>query len=180
MQLLKGKPAMTGVLAALLSLAVLIPAGPAMASQDRAAAAAVPPCEPGGYPGVPGTRVKSPDSPKVYLVDPTGSRRWIINGDGYFALFRNWNGIQTIANLECMWEGRDLKTFSNPENPGNLDRGSFLATDNQSARVYLIDGVEARWIAPGGFEKYQFDWSKIANFNSEEMWRTYVSGPPWN
>lgn len=179
-----GKRAVPRVLAALMSVvgavAMLVPAGPAMANvpgrrQDTTAAGTAAVCQPGGYPGQPGMRVKSPNSDRVYLVDPDGRRRWIMSGY-YFRLFRSWDGIQVIPDLHCMWEGEALWTNF----LGEETEGSFLVKAAEYPHVYITDGSERRWIVPGAFDKYQFDWGKIRVWNSEFLEDVYPLGADWS
>ncbi|HEU5470177.1 MAG TPA: hypothetical protein VFV67_05950 [Actinophytocola sp.] len=173
----RGRRAVTRVLAALLSVAAIVLA-PAPAVASHTSSTAADPCGGEQWPGVPGTRVKSPNSARVYLVDPNGYRRWIVSGY-YFDLFGSWNGIEVDPYLQCMLQGPDLKTFD-LDNPLVMDRGSYLAKEIDDPAVYLLDGDQARWITtPQVFDKYHFDARKIVIFADTELSRHYYLGPNW-
>jgi len=94
-----------------------------------------------------GMRVKTPNDPKIYLVDQ-GKRRWIPNPPTFNNLFRNWD----------VYVGIDIMSI--PEGKQITD-GAFLSKGS-GPEVYLIDNGVKRWIiSPAVMDKYNFDWNKI-------------------
>jgi hypothetical protein len=140
-------------LATTLSVAIGTP-GPAAAAPATARAGAVtallpPPPEPGCFAA--GTRIKSPSSPKVYLIDPQGWWDWIPTETDYLNLFGSWSGLVVSSDFHCFRDGGALT-------------GAKLVKTPSSPRVYIWDATYGyyRWIPTGtDFDYYHFDWSKI-------------------
>ncbi len=134
-----------------LALALLGAAAGTVAAPTAQAAAS---CPDGGYTGVPGERIKAPNSPSVYLVDPEGFRRAIPDEQTYNYFFRSWNGIITRSDVHCIHRGPDLWG------------GNFLVKSNTSPTVYFMDGQGIQqWLRPipseTAFNKYHFRWDSI-------------------
>lgn len=101
-------------------------------------------------PDLAGLRVKFPANPAIYLIDPSGIRRWIPNPETYNNLFRDWNGVIIDIDIGEITEGP------------SLTNGAFLARAINAAPVYLISNGEKRWItSPAVMERYHFDWNRI-------------------
>jgi hypothetical protein len=102
-----------------------------------------------------GYRVKSPDRPEIYLID-NGKRRHITNPDVYNQLFRNWDGIHTVIDIENIPLGSAIR------------EGTGLFKTSKSNKVFWLDKehdnkVVKRWItSPQAMDKYNFNWDKVA------------------
>src|SRR2546423_798713 len=100
-------------------------------------------------PDLAGRRIKDPAGPQVYLIDDDGTKRWIPDPPTYNNLFRDWNGIEEVADTNTIDNGR------------NITEGAVLAKSQQPA-VYLIDNGMKRWVtSPGVMDKFYFSWDKI-------------------
>ena len=101
-------------------------------------------------------RSKDPkdDPRKVYLV-VDGLRHLIPDSDTYENLFRDWDGIEEILDLNDIDPGDDIS------------HGAVLARPDSQQPVYLVadtenSRVEARHIAsPATMDKYYFNWDKV-------------------
>lgn len=101
-------------------------------------------------PDLAGLRIKDPIGPRVYLVDDDGTKRWIPDVATYNALFRDWNGIENVAETNAIDTGEDITS------------GAVLAKSNHLANVYLIDnGTKRRITSPAVMDKFYFAWDKI-------------------
>src|SRR5262245_24593851 len=80
-----------------------------------------------------GIRIKSPNAPAIYLIDPDGYRRWIPDPDTYNNLFRDWNGIVVDIDVVSIPEGAPLTS------------GAVLARPSNAAPVYLVSNGQKRW-----------------------------------
>lgn len=101
-------------------------------------------------PDLAGLRIKDPVGAKVYLIDNDGRKRWIPDPPTYEALFRDWNGIESVADTNTIDDGADITA------------GAVLAKSRQFANVYLIDnGMKRRISSPAVMEKFYFAWDKI-------------------
>lgn len=97
-----------------------------------------------------GLRIKNPTAPWVYLIEDDGTKRCIPDTLTYDNLFRDWDGIVTVAETDTIDDG-----------PG-ITVGAVLAKSNQFANVYLIDnGTKRRITSPAVMDKYHFAWDKI-------------------
>jgi hypothetical protein len=104
----------------------------------------------GPRPDLAGLRVKLPNRPEIYLIDPDGYRRWIPNPETYNNLFRDWNGVVTDINIDQIALGSQL-TY-----------GAVLARAVNSAPVYIVSNGMKRWItSPAVMDKYHFNWSRV-------------------
>ncbi|MEI5527926.1 hypothetical protein WB401_14160 [Streptomyces brasiliscabiei] len=103
----------------------------------------------------PGTRLMTPSSSAVYLVDPEGFIRHIPNQTAYFQLWDSWSGITTISDSEFnnCWEWD--ASFTN----------AYLVRAPGSSRIYLYDSYRRgyRWIINASVfeDKYKFSWNKV-------------------
>lgn len=108
----------------------------------------------GEHPELNGYRIKTVTSAAVYLV-LDGKRRGIPNEATYFNLFRSWDGIQNVIDIDRIDDG------------GNLSDGAMLAKSPSSATVYLVSNGVKRGIASAAvFDKYSFDWDKIVTVSA--------------
>lgn len=108
----------------------------------------------GEHPELNGYRIKTVNSPAVYLV-LDGKRRGIPNEATYFNLFRSWDGIQNVIDIDRIDDG------------GNLSDGAILAKSPSSAAVYLVSNGMKRGITSAAvFDKYSFDWDKIVTLSA--------------
>ncbi|MGV9855775.1 hypothetical protein ACWDWU_44595 [Streptomyces sp. NPDC003442] len=139
------------VVAALLGLVtspVAHAAGAASAAQGSSAQIR------GEHPELNGYRIKTVNSAAVYLV-LDGKRRGIPNETTYFNLFRSWDGIQNVIDIDSIDDG------------GNLSDGAMLAKSPSSATVYLVsNGVKRGITSAAVFDKYSFDWDKIVTVSA--------------
>jgi hypothetical protein len=116
-------------------------------------------------------RIKSPNSPDVYLIDPDGYRRWIRTAAEYEQLFRDWNGIVINPNVRCIL-ARDPLT----DGHGN---GAWLVRAQGDPAVYLIVDGTKRWIPSSAvFDKYHFAWNKVGVATRYQVDST-PTGAPW-
>jgi hypothetical protein len=101
-------------------------------------------------PDLSGLRVKSPNQPAIYLIDPEGYRRWIPNPQTYNNLFRGWDGVIVDINI-------DEIAASTP-----LSDGAILARADGTAPVYIVSNGIKRWItSPQAMDKYDFNWARV-------------------
>ncbi|MGW1071890.1 hypothetical protein [Streptomyces sp. NPDC002537] len=103
----------------------------------------------GTRPDLNGRRLKGLGEDAVYLI-LDGKRRWIPNPATYDNLFRGWDGIQSVVDINSI------------DNGGQLSNGAFLGKSPDAPEVYLISNGEKRWItSPAAMDKYDFAWNKI-------------------
>ncbi len=101
-------------------------------------------------PDLAGKRLQGLNDPAVYLVDDNGSRRWIPNPPTYGNLFRDWNGIEEVIDINDIDRGPDISD------------GAILAKNPNLAPVYLVDNGQKRWItSPAVMDKFYFSWNTI-------------------
>ncbi|MFI1800282.1 hypothetical protein ACH427_23425 [Streptomyces sp. NPDC020379] len=101
------------------------------------------------HPELNGKRVKGINGPAIYLI-LDGKRRWIPNPDTYNNLFRGWDGIQSVVDINSIDDG------------GQLSDGAILGKSPNAPQVYLISNGVKRWItSPAAMDKYDFAWNKI-------------------
>jgi hypothetical protein len=103
-----------------------------------------------------GTRIKSPSSSKVYLVDPQGFWDWIPTETDYNNLFASWSGLVVTSDFSCFRDGGPLYN-------------ARLVKKSNDPKVYIWDATWSayRWIPTGDiFNAYHFDWSKIKTQSS--------------
>lgn len=101
-------------------------------------------------PDLSGLRVKMPNHPEIYLIDPEGYRRWIPNPPTYNNLFRSWDGVVIDINIDEIAQ-------STP-----LSNGAILARAAGTAPVYLVSNGVKRWVtSPQVMDKYNFRWDRV-------------------
>ncbi|WP_430784038.1 hypothetical protein [Actinoplanes sp. G11-F43] len=124
--------------------------------------------EPEPRPDLSGVRIKAPNRPEIYLIDPEGYRRWIPNPATFDALFRNWEGVIT-----------DINTVKIPQRSA-IDEDAVLAKSKNSPRVYLISNGQKRWVvSPAVFDRNWFAWDKIREF-PEPVLNAIPTGSDWS
>lgn len=131
-------------------------------------------CPPATINGTPGQRVKSPDAPEVYLIDNTGTRRWIPSEAVYNNLFPDWNGIRVNSYTPCMRLGTPLT-------------GASLVKSTTGTAVYLAFSENGQTgsrptkhhiVSVEAFNKYSFDWNKIKSIQGVLL-AEYPIGANW-
>jgi len=104
------------------------------------------------HPELAGLRLRLPQQPAIYLIDPEGYRHWIPDPYTYNRLFRDWNGIYDDPNLYDIADG------------GPLTHGSTLIRADGTAPVYIVSRHAKRWVtSPYVMDKCNFRWPIIQN-----------------
>jgi len=104
----------------------------------------------GPRPDLAGLRVKTPNRPEIYLIDPDGFRRRIPNPQTYNNLFRDWNGVVVDIDITQIAESSPLTS------------GAILARADGTAPVFLISNGVKRWVtSPATMDKYYFNWNRV-------------------
>jgi hypothetical protein len=112
-------------------------------------------------------RVKSPATAHVYLIDPSGHKRWIPDAYTYEKLFVDWNGIQTDLDVIYIPDGAALSS------------GAELVKSTDSPAVYLFSNGCKSWISsPALFDKCHFSWQKIHTYDPL-MINSIANCPSW-
>jgi len=102
------------------------------------------------YPQYSGLRITPLTGGKVYLINPEGCRQYIPNPDTYNNLFRDWNGIIRVVDIDAITLDQDISV------------GAILAKGTSTNKIYLISNNRKRWIvSPAVMDKYYFDWRKV-------------------
>ena len=113
---------------------------------------------PGGFvvstplPGqVEGARILQAGTPQIYLIDDTLSKRYIPDPPTYLNLFRDWNGIQEVADVSSIATGPAVTS------------GAYLAIAQETMQtVYLVDNGQKRGVtSPTVMDKFYFNWNQI-------------------
>ncbi|MGW0706361.1 hypothetical protein ACWD4G_10410 [Streptomyces sp. NPDC002643] len=137
-----------------------VPTDPAAGTGKTAVGTGVPAAGPAAAAAcpAPGSRVKTPTSARVHLVDPDDWLRHIPDSTVYFSLWDSWNGIVTISDslLASCWPSAD-------NIPLPLTN-AHLAKTSSSSKVYIYDSSYGgyRWITSADtFNHYDFAWGKI-------------------
>ena len=111
-----------------------------------------------------GTRVRSPGTATVYLID-NGFRRAVPNVAAYEALFRDW---------ECIVEDLDIDAIRMGDPLG--DSAELVRLSGDPA-VYFVDGATRRHVAnPQVMDRFRFAWERVREVSSEEL-RRWPEGP---
>jgi hypothetical protein len=84
-------------------------------------------------PDLSGLRLKAPNNPAVYVVDPQGFLRWIPDPATYNNLFRDWNSIVIDVDLVNIATGPALTS------------GAVLGQGSGEAAVYLVWCPISKW-----------------------------------
>ncbi|GAA4890048.1 hypothetical protein ACFPM3_19585 [Streptomyces coeruleoprunus] len=145
--------------------AVILGTAAAPAALAAAPAADAPAVQPAQVrPDLNGLRVKGVNSPAVYLI-LDGKRRHIPNPATYNNLFRDWNGIQSVLDVNAVDDG------------GPLSDGAILGKSPSGPEVYLISNGIKRWItSPAAMDKYYFAWNKIVTISPVALY-SIPTGP---
>jgi hypothetical protein len=119
-------------------------------------------------PDLSGLRLKSPNNPAVYVVDPQGFVRWIPDPATYNNLFRDWNSIVTDVDLVNIAQGPALTS------------GAVLAQGSSEAAVYLVSGGTKQWItSPSAMDKYDLNWKTVVQVPNVLV-DSIPTGPSWS
>jgi hypothetical protein len=122
----------------------------------------------GPRPDLAGLRLKAPNNPAVYVVDPQGFLRWIPDPATYNNLFRDWNSIVTDVDLVNIAQGPALT------------EGAVLALGTGTAPVYLVSNGTKQWItSPAAMDKYDFNWNTIVQVPNVLI-NSIPTGPSWS
>ena len=96
-----------------------------------------------------GKRIKTVDSPAIYLVID-GYRRGIPNPSTYNNLFRDWNNILISFDITSI-----------PVAP-SISSGALLVKSSDSNKVFLLsDGQKRHISSPKIMDKYNFNWDRV-------------------
>jgi hypothetical protein len=100
---------------------------------------------------VEGARVQQAGTPEIYLIDDAGSKRGIPDPTTYYNLFRDWNGIQQVADVSGIPSGPDITS------------GAYLAIAQETMQtVYLVDNGQKRGVtSPAVMDKFYFNYGTI-------------------
>jgi hypothetical protein len=119
-------------------------------------------------PDLAGLRVKLPNEPAIYLIDPDGYRRWIPNPQTYNNLFRDWNGVVIDIDVNEIAAGSPLTD------------GAVLVIGIGTAPVYLVSNGIKRWItSPATMDKYYFNWQTVFQIPHVVV-DSIPTGPSWS
>ena len=119
-------------------------------------------------PDLSGLRLKTPNNPAVYVVDPQGFLRWIPDPATYNNLFRDWNSIVTDVDLVDIALGPPLTS------------GAILAQGSGEAAIYLISNGTKQWItSPAAMDKYDLNWNTVVQV-PHVLVDSIPTGPSWS
>lgn len=107
-----------------------------------------------------GSLVKTPEDPKVYLIQ-NKQRRWIKDSQTFAINHFKWNDIIQITTQE-------LDSYQKGSNIQNclFDNNSLIKTTED--RVYVINNCQAKWItSPEVFQKKNYQWSKVVTVSPQ-------------
>ncbi len=113
---------------------------------------------PGGFvvstplPGqVEGARIRQTGTVEIYLIDTDGTKRYIPDPPTYLNLFRDWNGIQEVADVSGIATGPAVTS------------GAYLAIAQETMQtVYLVDNGQKRGVtSPAVMDTFYFNWGQI-------------------
>lgn len=103
-------------------------------------------------PDLAGLRVKLPNQPDIYLIDPDGYRRAIPNAETYNNLFRDWNGVVVDIDIDDIPDAAPISD------------GAVLARAGSTSPVWFVSNGVKRWItSSAAMSKYYFNWSKVCS-----------------
>lgn len=115
-----------------------------------------------------GCRIKSPNDPAVFLIDPEGYRRWIPDQYTYNRLFTTWGGIIIDIDVVEIARGSDLS------------HGATLIRCEESSPVYFVSNGHKRWVtSPGVMGKYSFRWPSGGDLVAAAVVDAIPAGPNW-
>jgi hypothetical protein len=138
-----------GLTAAVVGSMAVLPASSVQAAPitDKAAVSASTTLAP--RPELNGRRLQQVGDSAVYLV-MDGMRHFIPDADTYTNLFRSWDGISQVTDLQRISTGDQLSS------------GAILARAGNDNKVYLISSGVKRFItSPQVMDKYYFNWDKV-------------------
>ncbi len=119
-------------------------------------------------PDLAGLRLKAPNNPAVYVVDPQGFLRWIPDPATYNNLFRDWNSIITDVDLVDISMGPQLTN------------GAILAQGSGEPAVFLISNGTKQWItSPAAMDKYDLNWNTVVQV-PHVLVDSIPTGPSWS
>jgi hypothetical protein len=100
---------------------------------------------------VKGARVQQAGTLEIYLIDDAGSKRGIPDPTTYNKLFRDWNGIQQVADVSGIPSGPDVTS------------GAYLAWDGVPGDpIYLVDNGQKCGVAsPAVMDTFYFNYSQV-------------------
>lgn len=121
------------------------------------------------HPELGGLRLRLPQRPEIYLIDPEGFRHWIPDPYTYNRLFRNWSGIYEDPSLFDIADG------------GPLSHGSTLIRADGTAPVYFVSRHTKRWVtSPAVMNKCNFKWPVGGDVVAPAVADAIPTGPPWS
>lgn len=101
----------------------------------------------------PGSLVKSPNSPTVYFITPTGAKKPILNIKVFNAYNNKWDNVKTVSQDEI-----NSSPTVNAIRIGN------------DPKVYFISNGQKQWIkTPEAFAKQGLKWDQIVSVNKTEF-----------
>jgi hypothetical protein len=122
---------------------------------------------PAPRPDLSGCRLARPGWPDIYLVEPAGYRRRILNQATYDRLFRDWSGIIDVLDLENIAERAPL------------DANTMLIQGDADETIYLLDGHVRRALTHRSvMEKYWFNWDRVSLVR-QRLVEQVPLGEPW-
>jgi len=96
-----------------------------------------------------GRRIRSKVDEKIYIVID-GLRHWVPNPATYENLFRDWDGVEDIIDIDSIDAGADITD------------GAILARGGEDPPVYLIsNGVKRHVTSPEAMDRYYFEWDRV-------------------
>lgn len=102
---------------------------------------------------VPGSLVKSPNSPTVYFITPTGAKKPILNIKVFNAYNNKWDNVKTVSQDEI-----NSSPTVNAIRIGN------------DPKIYFISNGQKQWIkTPEAFAKQGLKWDQVVSVNKTEF-----------
>ena len=120
-------------------------------------------------PELAGLRLRIPQRPEIYLVDPEGFRHWVPDPYTYNRLFRDWSGVH---------DDPDLLEIADA---GSLSHGATLIRADGTAPVYFVSTGTKRWVVnPAVMDKCNFNWPAGGDVVAPAVTDAIRNGLPWN
>jgi hypothetical protein len=120
------------------------------------------------HPELAGLRLRLPQQPAIYLVDPEGFRHWIPDPYTYNRIFRDWSGIFDDPSLNDIADG------------GALTHGSSVIRADGTAPVYFISNKTKRWVtSPTVMDKCNFRWPNGGDVVAPAVTDAIADGFAW-
>lgn len=102
---------------------------------------------------IPGSLVKSPNSPAVYYITPTGAKKHILNSKVFNSYNNKWDNVRTVSQDEI-----NASPTVNAFRIGN------------ESKVYFISDGQKQWVkTPEAFAKKGLKWDQIVSVNKTEI-----------